>query len=95
MPWKNSMVYHYLRGRHGGSNLIPTTENQLVAWRRWGDAEHTDQMVIPIMSAIENKAISAVSENEGDNAGKEGKINDSYGLVNEQLFTYDWDGNFL
>lgn len=45
-------------------------------------------MVTQVMSTIENKAISAVSENEGDNAGKEGKINDSHGLVNEQLVTY-------
>ena len=52
-------------------------------------------MVTQVMSTIENKAISAVSENEGDNAGKEGKINDSHGLVNEQLVTYHWDGNFF
>lgn len=57
--------------------------------------EHTDQMVIQVMSTTENKAISAVSENEGDNAGKERKINDSYRLVNEQLVTYHWDRNFL
>ena len=43
-------------------------------------------MVIQVMSTIENKAISAVSENEGNNADKE--RNDSYGLVNEQLVTY-------